>query len=270
MSVAVTDSSDHLGPRQRDARERLVVVSAVLATLGVISLPGILALFGTVGGTTPFVVEEPELTPAAERVLEELPDAYTAGSVVVVPAATDPHVVWLGPVSSAQLDGDVVGIDVRGLVPFGMLPTRGTTPEWRSAVEREDLVFSDVGPLYFACSPATSGDGCRGSVLMQHAGQWHVLGPSAGAPGEASVARLDVLAAGGVAGLWLGWIPEGASTAWATVVGQTSIRDVPAKVAVTGAAGGARMWWVRSSDPVSAVTFRSADGEAVERVSVGD
>lgn len=269
MSVALPDHQDDPGPLLRDARERLVVVAAVLATLGVIALPGVLGALATVGGTGP-VVEEQRLSPNAERVLDELPDAYAAGAAVVVPAETDPHVVWIGPVAAGSVDGDFVGIDVRGLVPFGTLPTRGATPEWRSDVEPEDRVFSDVGPLYFACTPATSGDGCRGSVLMQQAGRWHVLGPSAGAPGQGSVTRLNVLAGGGAAGLWFGWMPDEAATAWATVVGQTSIRDVPVQAAETKAGGGARMWWVRSSDPVSAVSFRAAGGQVVERVPVGD
>lgn len=269
MSVALPDHQDRSGPLFRDARERLVVVAAVLATLGVIALPGVLGALGSTGGTIP-LVEEQQLSPNAERVLDELPDAYAAGSAVVVPARTDPHVVWIGPVAEGSVDGDFVGIDVRGLVPFGTLPTRGTTPEWRSAIEPEDRVFSDVGPLYFACTPATSGDGCRGSVLMQHDGRWHVLGPSAGAPGQGSATRLNVLAGGGVAGLWFGWMPDEAATAWATVVGQVSIRDVPVQVVETLAVGGARMWWLRSSEPVSAVSFRASDGAVLERVPVAE
>ncbi len=269
MSFAVADPQDRPGPLPRGARERLVVVAAVLATLGVIAAPGLLGLLGAVDRAVP-TVEEQRVSPNAQRVLDELPDAYTAGSAVVVPAETDPHVVWIGAVPSSRIDGFVLDLDARGLVPFGTLPTRGTTPGWRAQVEPEDRVFSDVGPLYFACTPATSGEGCRGSVLMQHAGSWHILGAVAGAPGQGSVTRVNVLAGGGTAGLWLGWMPADAATGWATVVGQTTIRDVPVQLAETGAGGGARMWWVRSPDPVSAVSFRDADGRVLQRVPVGD
>jgi hypothetical protein len=74
-----------------------------------------------------------------------------------------------------------------------------------------------------------------------------------------------VLGGGGEAGLWFGWVPEGAATVWATVVGHQSIRDVPARTTGADAVGGATVWWVRLTDPVSAVSFQDAQGRMVER-----
>lgn len=252
----------------RDAHERLVVAAAVLATLAVIAGPGVLAAFGLLEGRAP-VIEEPRLSENAQRVLEVLPGAYELAGAVIVPAIADPDVAWNEPVARGSMDGMIIDLGVRGLVEFGTQKTRATTPLWRSRVRSADRVFSDVGPLFFACVPSRSGDRCAGSVLMQPDGRWHALGEGAGPPGRGSVTRLTVLGSAGEAGLWLGWMPPDAATAWATVVGQLSIREVPVRTEETMAAGGARVWWLRSSEPVSAVSFRDARGNDLARVSTG-
>lgn len=269
MSVAVHGHrglADRIG---RDAHERLVVLTSVLATLLVISLPGILGGLGMVSGIS-LEDEDVRLSDAAQRVLDEIPGAYPTGGMVVVPAATDPHVVWIGPIADENLTGREVDLGVRGLVPFGTLPTRGEVPPWRTEIEPADRVYSDVGSLHFACAPTPSGGACRGAVLLQHGDRWHPLRADLGNPGAASVTRVSVLGSGGEAGLWLGWAPPGAATAWATIVGHQYIRDVPAQTSDTEAGRHGTMWWLRSSEPVSAVTFKDARGRVVARVTVGD
>jgi hypothetical protein len=272
LSVAVPQHRDHTAGTRREGRERLVVVAAVVATLAVIAGPGIVGASGLLGGMSPRV-EDPRLSDGARRVLDELPGAYAAAGTVVVPAATDRHVLWIGPIADSSIDGRVVDLGARGLVPFGTLPTSSTTPAWRSDVEPADRVFADVGPLHFGCAPSSSGGTCRGTVLVEHGGRWHALHGvegRAGSPGGATATRVSVLGGGGEAGLWLGWMPEGAATAWATVVGDHSVRDVPGRTSQTDARGGAAMWWVRSSEPVSTVSFKDLRGRVVEQTAVGD
>lgn len=269
MSVAVHEQ-EHAGPAAHDARERLVVVAAVLATLAVIAGPGIVAALGLVTGFVPGT-DEPPLTKNAQRVLDEVPAAYETGGMVVVPAVNDPNVVWIGAITDAAIDGAVVELGVSGLVGYGSLPTRGTPPGWMSELTPEDAVFSDVGSLYFACTPSLAADTCHGSVLVQHRGRWIVWKAGLGKPGNASsVTRVSVVGSGGDADVWLGWMPSRASTAWATVVGNQYIRDVPTRLSEAASVGGGTMWWVRSSEPVSAVTFRDRQGRVLERVAVGD
>lgn len=269
MSAAAPDHRDHLGRVRRDAHERLVVVAAVLATLTVIAAPGIVGALGLAGGTSPHV-EEVRLSGNAQRVLDELPGAYATGGLVVVPATTDPHVVWIGPIADASIDGRVVDLGVRGLVPFGTLPTRGSAPAWRYQLEPADRVFTETGPLHFGCAPSATGGTCRGTVLMRHGDRWYALDARTGSPGAATATKVSVLGAGGEAGMWFGWVPERAATAWATVVGDQYIHDVPAHTSQTDAVGGAVMWWLRSVEPVSAVTFKDARGRVLERTAVGD
>jgi hypothetical protein len=270
LSVAVVHDQDHAGPAAHDARERLVVVAAVVATLAVIAGPGIVAALGLVSGIAPGIVEPP-LTTNAQRVLDEVPSAYETGGMVVVPAVNDPNVVWIGAVTDDGIDGAVVDLGVNGLVAYGSLPRRGTPPAWMSELTPEDAVFSDVGSLYFACTPSLAADSCHGSVLVLHQGRWHVWKAGLGKPGSTGqVTRLGVLGSGGDADVWLGWMPPRAATVWATVVGNQYIRDVPARATEQGAVGGGAMWWVRSSEPVSAVTFRDRRGRVLDRVAVGD
>lgn len=268
MSLAVHEQ-DRTGPAAHDARERLVVVAAVLATLAVIAGPGLVAALGLVGDVVPGIVEPP-LTKNAQRVLREVPSAYETGGRVVVPAVNDPNVVWIGAITDASIDGAVVELGVSGLVGYGSLPTRGEPPGWMSGLTPEDAVFSDVGPLYFACTPSLAADTCHGSVLVEHLGRWIVWKAGLGRPGSAaSVTRVSVLG-NGDADVFLGWMPPGAVTAWATVVGNQYIRDVPSSTSQPGSVGGGTIWWVRSSEPVSAVTFRDRRGQVVDRVTVGD
>lgn len=268
MSVAVHEQ-DRAGSVPREARERLVVVAAVLATLAVIAGPGIVAALGLVTGVVPGI-DEPPLTENAQRVIDEVPSAYETGGMVVVPAVNDPHVVWMGAISPAAVDG-VVDLGVSGLVGYGSLPTRGTPPSWMSALTAEDAVFSDVGTLHFACTPSLAADSCHGSVLVQHRGRWYVWKAGLGRPGSTdAVTRLSVVGSGGDTEVWLGWMPPGASTVWATVVGNQYIRDVPTRTSEPGSIGGGTMWWVRSSEPVSAVTFRDRRGRVIDRMAVGD
>jgi hypothetical protein len=269
LSLAVPqrrEQARHLG---RDAHERLVVVGAVLATLAVIAGPGVIGALGLGRELVPRV-EEARLSDNALQVLQELPRAYRTGATVVVPADSDPHVVWIGAVAAASMDGEVVELGARGLVPFGTLPTRGEVPAWRSAVQPVDRVFTDVGPLHFGCAPSSAGGTCHGTVLMRRGDRWHPLHPDLGAPGTPGVTRVSVRGGSGETGMWLGWVPEGAATAWATVVGHQYIRDVPARTSPGDAVGGATMWWVRASDPVSAVSFKDARGRVMQRVAVGD
>jgi hypothetical protein len=249
-------------------RDRGVVAAAVAATLLVIAGPMLAAGLNDGGPGVP--IEEPPLPESAQRVLAELPDSFQAGGMVVVPAVSDPYVVWPGAIGNDRVDGEVVSLGVRGLTEYGVLPSAGATPVWLSSLTPADSVFSDVGPLSFACVRWPGAERCTGALLIEHNGDQHILRAGIGSPNSLEpVTRTMGFGSGGRRDVWLGWLPPGAATAWVTVVGHQSIRDVPGRTSVPGAVGGQTVWWVASPDAVSAVSFRDAQGNVVERVSVG-
>jgi hypothetical protein len=250
-------------------RDRGVVAAAVAATLLVIAGPMLASAWNDGGPGVP--IEEPPLPESAQRVLAELPDAFQAGGMVVVPAATDPYVVWPGALGTDRVDGDVVALGVSGLTEYGVLPAAAATPGWLTGLAPADNVYSDVGPLSFACVRWPGADRCTGALLTEHSGSHHILRAGLGSPASLEpVNRTMGFGSGGRRDVWLGWLPPGAVTAWVTVVGHQSIRDVPGRTSEPGAVAGQAVWWVASPDAVSAVSFRDAQGNVVERITVGD
>jgi hypothetical protein len=263
VSVLVRASPEHT------RRDRAVIAAAVAATLLVIAGP-MLATAWNDGGPG-VLIEEPPLPESAQRVLAELPDSFQAGGMVVVPAATDPYVVWPGGIGPDRVDGEVVGLGVRGLTEYGLLPSSGSTPEWLRGLGPTDNVYSDVGLLSFACVRWPGADRCTGALLVEHGGNHHILRAGIGSPTSLEpVTRTMGFGSGGRRDVWLGWLPPGAATAWVTVVGHQSIRDVPGRTSGPAAVGGQAVWWVASPDAVSAVSFRDSQGNVVERITVGD
>jgi hypothetical protein len=248
--------------------DRSVIAAAVLATLLVVAGPRLADEWG--GRLSGTLVPETPLTEAAQRVLAEMPEAFQAGGLVVVPAASDPYVAWVQPVAEDRVVGDVVALDVHGLAGYGYLPAAGGTPTWLDAVTPADGVHSDVGPLSFACTSWPGTKRCTGTLLTEHAGRRHIFRAGLGSPESPDpVIGLRGFGAGGMLDVYVGWMPPGASTVWATVVGDQYVRDVPGRSSRPGAVGGQTVWWLRSEEPVSAVSFLDPDGEVVERVTVG-
>jgi hypothetical protein len=250
-------------------RDRGVVAAAVAATLLVIAGPMLAAAWN--GGGPGVPIEEPPLPESAQRVLAELPDSFQAGGMVVVPAASDPYFAWPGGVGSDRVDGEVVGLGVRGLTEYGALPSAGATPGWLLSLSPADNVYSDVGPLSFACVRWPGADRCTGALLAEHDGDHHILRAGIGSPTSLElVTRTMGFGSGGRRDVWLGWMPPDAASVWVTVVGHQTIRDIPGRTSGPAAVSGQAVWWVTSPDAVSAVSFRDVRGHVVERITVGD
>jgi hypothetical protein len=264
VSVLVPTSTEHT------RRDRGVVASAVAATLLVIAGPMLAAAWNDGGPGVP--IEEPPLPESAQRVLAELPDSFQAGAMVVVPAETDPFIVWPGgSVGPDRVDGQVVSLGVRGLTEYGRLPSATDTPGWLNGLGPTDHVYSDVGPLSFACVRWPGSARCTGALLAEQHGSHQIVLAGIGSPTSIEpVTRTMGFGSGGRRDVWLGWLPTGVAAVWVTVVGHQSIRDVPARTSEPAAVAGRAVWWVATPDAVSAVSFRDAQGNVVERITVGE
>lgn len=261
MSVLVHDPTPHA------RRERSIIAAAVAATLAIVLAPLAGAMLSTDGPV--LLVEEEPLPEAAQRVLTEMPDAVRIGGMVVVPAATDPYVSWSGAVGADRIDGEAVSLGVRGIAEYGYLPSAASTPEWLTSLAPSDNVYSEVGPLSFACTRWPGASDCRGAVLAEKDGNLHVLRSGIGSPDSPQkVARVNGIGSGGRRDVWFGWLPRDAGSVWVTIVGHQGVKELPARTSDPGALAGESAWWVVSSDPVSAVSFRDADGEVLERITV--
>lgn len=261
MSVLVQDRTPHA------RREWRIIAAAAAATLSIVLAPLAAAMLS--GDGPGVLVEEEPLPEAAQRVLAEMPDAVQIGGMVVIPAATDPFVSWPGVVDGDRIDGEVVNLGVRGLAEYGYLPSAVSTPEWLKSLEPSDNVYSEVGPLSFACTQWPGSDECRGAVLAEHNGSLHTFRFGIGSPDSPQkVARVSGIGSGGRRDVWFGWLPQGAGSVWVTIVGHQGVRELPARTSDPGVLAGESAWWVVSSDPVSAVSFRNAQGEVLERITV--
>lgn len=255
--VDYVDSVDRPGHSQR---QRLVVVSAVIATLVVIGGP---LVAGLLSGGLSRGDGNSALTPMAERVLRSMPGAFLTGDLVVVPTAANPSTAWTNVVAPELIDGDVVQLDVRGLADIGYLPSRGTAPGWLSDVTAQDRVFLDVGNLSFACTRWPGADACTGSLLMEHDQALYLFHSGlsiVGSPDE--VRSFQVLDLGHPTTMALGVLPYGASAAMVTFRGGGD-RGVPARTSAPGAVGGATLWWVSAPAAAESVRFLDADGHVL-------
>lgn len=263
--MSLAHASDEHAPH-----ERAVIVATVLGVLAILAGPGLVSgLTARWQQVPPPPVDAVALTDTAQQVLAEVPDAFQVGSMVVVPASGDPYVAWADGVAAYRVDGDVVDLGVRGLVPYGDLPAAPDRPTWMDGLSAGDAVFSEVGNLWFACIRPPSSTLCHGALLAEHAGQRRVVRSDLGSSASPDVmTKVSGFGSGGELDVWLGWMPDGAATAWATVVGQQSVREIPARSSRPRSVAGSRLWWVRTSDPVSAMSFRDARGRVLARMSV--
>ncbi|HSE09714.1 MAG TPA: hypothetical protein VLB29_13705 [Nocardioidaceae bacterium] len=275
MSISVRDPApydrveyaDDAGESERAVHPRRVVVAAAVATLAVITGPLTAALLGFVDRVP--VEEDSGLTPLAERVLDELPGAYESDGHVVVPAGTDPGVAWTGDVPPGRVDGWLVELGVNGLAPYGYLPAHGATPSWLFDVGPADQVYSDVGPLSFACMRWPGLAECSGALLMEHDGAQYVFRSGLGV----EVLRDQVLSYRALEGglptqLVLGALPPGAVGAMVNFADDGG--QIAARLSAPRGAGGETIWWLSVIDPVESVAFVDSDNDVVAEVSVAN
>lgn len=260
MSVAAHDG---VRSAERERHQRLVIAAAVVATLAVIAGPMLAGALGLHGRPAPFDA----LTPDARRVLKELPGAFETAGLVVVPAATDPNLLWTGPISPDQVDDPVVSLGVDGLAEHGDMHLQETAPAWLRQVGAEDLVFEDVGNLSFACTRWPGAQTCSGTLLMEHLGERYILRSGLGlprSPGE--VSSFQVLDDGLPSELVLGGAPPEVRSVEVTMVGGG--RVLAARTTAPGAVGGTTLWWASVPAPVAVVTFLDARGQVLARSPV--
>lgn len=256
-------------PTPHARHERSILAAVVVSTLLVVAGPILAAEFG--GGIQGVYVERTNLTETAQRVLAEMPGAYEADGMVVVPADQDPFVAWAEPLRSDRVVGEVVDLGVRGITEYGSLPSYGELPRWLGDVTSADRVFSDVGNLSFACTSFPGATDCTGTLLIDRAGDQQIFRAGLGSPETPDpVMHFTGYGAGVEHDIYIGWLPPGASTVWATVVGNQYIRDVPARTSGVGVVAGQTVWWLYSSEPVSAVSFHDDRGEVLERMTMVD
>ena len=228
---------------------RAPVLAAALATFLVIVVP-----FATTGGPGEPADESP-LSPLAQRALAELPSALQIAGRVVVPAACDPGVVWTGAVGAERIDGEVVDLGVRGLVEYGYLPASGSGPSWVAQVGGDDAVFSDVGPLAYACMRWPGASTCSGALLVRHEEAYYVVRSGLDVPGAAvDVVRFSALDLDVPTTLLVGTAPASA-VGVSLNVGRG---EVAGRVSAPGAVGGSTIWWASVEDEPR--TLRALDG----------
>jgi hypothetical protein len=273
MSVSVRDPAPndrveyaHVDESVQSTHPRSVVVAAAVATLAVISGPLLAAVLGFVDRIP--VEEGRGLTSLAERVLDELPGAFESDGLVVVPAAVDPSVVWSGPVTPDRVDGWVVDLDVNGLTAYGTLPFSSAAPGWLFEVGSDDRVFSDVGPLSFACMRWPGAQECTGALFMENAGHWYVYRSGLDVGGSAEDIRIYRALDGGLpTQLILGGLPHGATTAMVTLAGGDQIA---ARLSEPGGVNGQTIWWLSVVEPIESVSFLDAEYDVLQEVQIGD
>lgn len=274
MSASVRDPApydrieyDHLDESVQARHARSVVVAAALATLVVVSGPMLAALLGFVQRVP--VEEDPGLTSMAERVLVEVPGAFQSRGVVVVPAAGDPNVAWTSPVAQEQVENDwVLELGVNGMATYGFLPFSGTAPDWLLELGPDDRVFSDVGPLLFACLRWPGADKCSGALLMENDRRLYLYRPGVDVAGLAEDIRIFQTLEGGLPTLlFLGGLPAGATTALVTLADG---EQIGARSIGLGGAEGHDIWWLSVINPVDSVTFYDSEFDVVREVQVSE
>lgn len=255
---------DQGGPDVLRRADRLPVPAAALATLLVIVVS-----FAATGGAGPDPSaggDRHDLTPAARRVLDELPGAFTRAGLVVVPADLDPGVAWTGAVGAERVDGELVELGVHGLVGHGYLPSSGTPPAWAEGIGEADRVVSDTGPLAYACTRWPGARSCTGSLLARARGAHYIVRSGLDVPEDPqAVLRFQVLDLGEPAELTLGTLPPGATR----VEVEDAHGRLVANVSETGVVAGATLWWLVSDAKPQVVYALDRDGGLVVRRELG-
>lgn len=251
MSVTVHGA----GGAEHSPHPRLVVAAAVVAMLAVVAGPA-LGLGGV--GRWVHVDRGPALTPIAKRVLDQVPGAFETGGIVVVPAAGNPDILWTGALTPDLIAGPIVDLGVSGLAEPGYLPSGGTAPAWLAKVGTADQVYDDVGNLWFACTRWPGSKSCKGTLLVENAGQRYIFRSGLDlAPSPREVSSFRVLDLGRPRDLVLGGAPPDASRVMVRLAGG---RWVEAQISDPGAIDGVTLWWVSVGAPVTDIRFLDAGG----------
>ena len=254
MSGTVHDAAGRAEPSRHP---RLVVAAAVVAMLAVIAGPALVAGPGGAGRWV-HVERGPALTPIARRVLDKVPGAFETGGLFVVPTAGNPDILWTGALTPDLIAGPIVDLGVSGLAEPGYLPSGGRTPAWLAKVGTADQVYDGVGNLWFACTRWPGAQDCKGTLLIEHAGQRYIFRSGLDlTPSPREVSSFRVLDLGRPRDLVLGGAPPDASR---VTVRLASGRRVEASTSAPGAINGVTLWWVSVAAPVTDVRFLGADG----------
>lgn len=257
-------------PASGHRRGPWVELASAVATLTVI-LAGT-SIFGGGGGGLPLPEEETRLTELGRRALHQLPLAYEADSIVVVPAATDPSVEWTGVVPEAWVEEQALPLGTSGLLEYEQLSSSAKAPEWTTRLAASDRVFTDVGPLWFACVNWPGSDECTPSLLMWHDVNFYPFATPVGSQSfldEGSGMETVTFRANGATELRylsIGGV-HGTDIAKVEV---TTADETPARAWVSRnvVRAGTTVWWATSSAPAESVTAYDRDGEPVGSVPV--
>jgi len=209
------------------------------------------------------------LTVLARRALDELRFAYQADDAVVVPAATDPNLTWSSAVSDDRIVGQPVPLGARGLVGYGYLNSSTEAPAWIASLTREDRVFSNAGPLWFACTRWPGDDECEASILIHHDLEYYFFRSGLGSADFLEEgAPMEVFTFDSVSGterqqLLIGGL--GGTDTDKVLLTLVDGSEVTAWTDKTLAMAGETMWWSTVSLPVESVTAYDAAGEVVAR-----
>lgn len=245
-------------------RDRVPVLAGALATLVVIVVP-----YAASGGPRDDPARDADavdLPFAAQRVLDEFPAAFETAGLVVVPASTDPGVVWTGPVGSERVAGELVELGVSGLVDHGYLPSSGNVPPWAVELEPADRVLSDTGPLSFACTRWPGASTCSGSLLARFESSHYIVRSGLDVPADPdAVLRFPVLDLGEPATLTLGAVRPGT----ARVELQGASDRVVAWMSEPGAIAGETLWWAVSDEAPQVLRAFDSEGELLGSVDLG-
>lgn len=261
LGVSVVDGFATDRPRH----DRLVVTLTVLAVLLVIGLPGVLARWDwPTTGLGPGEVAGP--TQAARRVLAELPGAYQAHGLVVVPAATDPYTTLAGVTQEDRVTGQVVGLGVHAVTPY-VQPAAADAPDWLTALGAVDAVVSDLGELSFACLRPPGSDRCVGSFVVEHRDHLFVVGRPIGDHTSTATARFTGLSTDGLVTVLVGWLPPAATSVTAEDYGRDGGEIAVSTAEITP--DGAGIWWLASFGAITTVEFRDRTGASVSHRTLG-
>jgi hypothetical protein len=131
------------------------------------------------------------------------------------------------------------------------------------AITPGDSVFSDAGPLAFACTRFPGAEDCTGTLLMEHDGDLHIFRAGLALADLAEQPRgFRALDLSGPAQLVIGTTPP--RTAWVELqlAGEAGQR-VTASLSDPGAVDGATLWWTTVATPIDEVRFLDARGRVI-------
>ena len=279
MSISTTPAAPAAGGppavEGRPGHPRLTVLAAALSVLGVLTLPGAVAWMVDLAVPDRSFPVVPELTDDAQEVVQRT-GADVIGRTVIVPVRPGTGVPALAPdarVARAEAVGEVVDLDVTGLVPMRPDVAPPAIDDLASRlVPWVDRVYADVGPLALGCL-GDAADTCSLSLLV-HVGEDFYRFPGQ-APARFFVGTSQMEArtyevAGGfvVVGRMPEQLPEGDVSQVIVSLSDHSI--VPGTLSHDVSPGSVVWWSTRGgSHPVSASVFDTARGKLASFVLAG-